>query len=146
LRPDELDKERVALGFSIGPDAPRRRAWQNFRRPIEKCRFAGDSPLEGGGFELSVPRCEWASNRARQEFCAICLLCGPSDSPLEGDGFETSVRHRIDPSGGTRRFHGENPRTKAQNRRQSHTEPGDRMQLSFSRLPMDKITGLDARF
>ena len=32
---------------------------------------------------------------------ALSLICSPSD------GFETSVRHRIAPSGGTRRFHGE---------------------------------------
>jgi hypothetical protein len=27
----------------------------NFRRLIEKCRFARDSPLEGSGFEPLVP-------------------------------------------------------------------------------------------
>jgi hypothetical protein len=54
-------------------------------------QWGGDRKEAGnachGGFELSVPRCEWASKRA-DGISANPLICSWSDSPL-GDGFET---------------------------------------------------------
>jgi hypothetical protein len=52
-------------------------------------RFAGDSPLEGAGFEPSVPV------RGTTLFATTVTRCPKvrfvSDSLLEGDGFEPSV-------------------------------------------------------
>jgi hypothetical protein len=63
---------------------------------IEKVRFAEDSPLEGAGFEPSVPL------EVLTVGIVPCRLRGPfhaslpktkfaADSALEGDGFELSV-------------------------------------------------------
>src|SRR6516164_9364997 len=65
------------------------------------------SPLEGGGFELSVPRCEMSIEPHPDRISDVLLICSPSISSREKDGFETSAGHRIAPSGGTRRFHEE---------------------------------------
>src|SRR5262249_23110083 len=58
------------------------------RRIPARDRFARDSPLEGDGFEPSVPR--------HGELMKFALTPswredGLHDSPLEGDGFEISV-------------------------------------------------------
>jgi hypothetical protein len=50
---------------------------------IERVRFAPDSPLEGDGFEPSVPRRDSVPGRDRPTM----RWFGP-DSPLEGDGVE----------------------------------------------------------
>jgi hypothetical protein len=49
-------RSRVWLAWRASPSR-----LANFRRLIEKCRFAADSPLEGDGFELPVPGREKAS-------------------------------------------------------------------------------------
>jgi hypothetical protein len=56
----------------------------NHRFPAsgQEVRFALDSPLEGAGFEPSVPR---------QKDNAFRELRFAPDSPLEGTGFEPSV-------------------------------------------------------
>jgi hypothetical protein len=43
----------------------------NFRRLIEKCRFAQDSPLEGTGFEPSVPAEEEAVSKTIPAYMGI---------------------------------------------------------------------------
>src|SRR5712671_4356703 len=52
----------------------------------EEVRFAADSPVEGDGFEPSVPR--------RETTLRDCLLIEEvrfaADAPLEGDGFDLS--------------------------------------------------------
>jgi hypothetical protein len=77
----ELDADGVYYGLAAAASLVAAGA------PEEKVRFAPDSPLEGDGFEPSVPemmaRFSWASREARQVRFA-------PDSPLEGDGFSRS--------------------------------------------------------
>src|ERR1700738_407520 len=61
---------------------------------IEEVRFPPDSPLEGGGFEPSVPRQKvrsrcWHPDDHRRNAPPKVRLA--RDSPLEGEGFEPSV-------------------------------------------------------
>src|SRR5260370_24335393 len=65
-----------------------------------KVRFAADSPVEGGGFEPSVPRQKarsrcWHPDDHRRN--APPKVRFATDSPLEGDGFEPSVPHENAP-------------------------------------------------
>src|SRR4030081_2838969 len=52
---------------------------------IEEVRFALDSPLEGDGFEPSVPR------QKDNTFETYPRAVHRTDSPVEGPGFEPSV-------------------------------------------------------
>jgi hypothetical protein len=54
-----------------------------------KVGLAVDSPLEGDGFELPVPR-ELGLRRGRRLALHLGSLALP-DSPVEGDGFELPV-------------------------------------------------------
>jgi hypothetical protein len=57
--------------------APARESTLAFLRGIlEEVRFALDSPLEGSGFELPVPRCALIANNA--------ALVAPPDSAVRG--------------------------------------------------------------
>jgi hypothetical protein len=64
-----------------------------------KVGFAEDSPLEGTGFELLVPRADGLGRRPQRYRCALARCLGGDagchlglvDLPLEGTGFELSV-------------------------------------------------------
>src|SRR6202030_3105753 len=73
----------VALGAEIRPDRPAQAGRQ---------RFAPDSPVEGDGFELSVPLRATAPRWAREIRFAV-------DSPLEQSGFELWVPPASDTPG-----------------------------------------------
>jgi hypothetical protein len=50
-----------------------------------KVRFATDSPLEGGGFELSVPRCARDAARLASEEHAGILLVESNEAGIGAD-------------------------------------------------------------
>jgi hypothetical protein len=85
-----FDPRASVMGDADCAAGPKARRWPSSAREI---RFAHDSPLEGGGFEPSVPLWRMTPGPASAELREIPagqLRCAP-DSPLEGDGFEPSV-------------------------------------------------------
>jgi hypothetical protein len=82
------------------PQSPHRRASPRPNALIEEVRFARDSPLEGSGFELPVPRCALIANSAALGRAACGgegrLLNGRLTTPIGGGPATARLTRRED--------------------------------------------------